>query len=591
MAGPWEKYQKPASAPTETDSSSEGPWTKFAKTPADKPGAVTSAVRGAAQGLSLGFGDEIQGLMEAGGQAVGIKGLGANNFDQSFQKPKLSLDELRDAYIQARDEARGADKAAKEANPGSYFTGELVGGFAGAKKLPTPKVQNLKSAVGTGMAYGGATGLGNSEADTVLGMAADTAVGLGIGAAGGAAAHGAGKAIDAGRSLAGRAGSKLKDLAEKSAVNATGATGKQASNFSDDAGRELLDSKIVRFGDSQEKIAERAASAVKSAEGKISSSLEKLENAGVKVDSNDIYGSIRSKIKELKGDPSNADVVRGLEAELDNIILAADELGTTDVGIKFAEQIKRGYNRKAGNWVDPEKGQIGKELYQTYRRGVEDAAKRADPATAAVFEEGKRAYGLMAPIKEAAERRAATTAQSPAGGLLDLGGMVGGFQAAGPIGGVVAPIARRVVAPRIASTVAVSADQISKRLLATAKGAELARSNPEGFRAAVLSLSKQAQGALDGAPGRVADSISPRTNETEPAKAPAQEPKGGPEKWAFNGATKVSAHTPALKLSDEQKRDPKVRQLLIAASDLKAGSKAMEDIVRKITARIEMERN
>jgi hypothetical protein len=126
--------------------------------------------------------------------------------------------------------------------------------------------------------------------------------------------------------------------------------------------------------------------------------------------------------------------------------------------------------------MDPEKGQAGKMLYGAYKDAVEGAAENANPATAELFKKGKEAYGLFAPIQEAAERRAATTQQSPWGGLLDTATAIGGGAAgaraddspmgavAGVGAGLASIIARRKFAPRAASSFAVGADQIGNIL-------------------------------------------------------------------------------------------------------------------------------
>lgn len=259
----------------------------------------------------------------------------------------------------------------------------------------------------------------------------------------------------------------IKDFAEKAAVNATGATGKQAASFADDAGRQLLDRGIVRFGDSQERIAERAGSAVAQANKQIDQSLAALDATGKKVDGNAIYNEVRARIDSMKADPSKADIANLMEKELENLIASTDAKGTSDFGFLEAENIKRGYNRKAGNWMDPEKGIAGKELYQTWRGGVEAPAEAIDPSLATKFKEGKETFGILAPIQEAAERRAATTAQSPVGGFLDAASAAAGAADGGIIGGIVAPIARRVASPRISSSFAVGADKLGDLLKAS----------------------------------------------------------------------------------------------------------------------------
>ncbi len=271
------------------------------------------------------------------------------------------------------------------------------------------------------------------------------------------------------RPAAEKAGGLLGEVAEKAAVNSTGATGKQAANFANDAGRQLLDRKVVKFGDSQAKIAERASVAVDKANTQIDSALSSLDKQGATVDTNTVYNTIREKITEMRKDPSTADIADHLEKELDNVLKSAEASGSTQTTLSAAEKTKRGYNRKAGNWADPEKGMSGKEMYRAYKDAVEKAAQAADPATAKLFEEGKKSYGLLRPIQEAAERRAATTSQSPVGGLLDMSTIMAGAQTGSPILPVAGPMMRRLVAPRLSSAAAVGADKISKGLIKASK--------------------------------------------------------------------------------------------------------------------------
>nr|MBA3756308.1 hypothetical protein [Nitrosomonas sp.] len=250
-------------------------------------------------------------------------------------------------------------------------------------------------------------------------------------------------------------------------------------------------------------IAKRAGSAVDEANLQIDTALSKLDEAGVNIDTDKLRIKLQEKIQDLSQDSSQIDIANLLKKELDNIDLSTEARSSIDLGIKDAEQIKRGYNRKAGNWMDPEKGQAGKEMYQTYRGAVEDAAHAADPATAQLFEEGKKSFGLLRPIEEAAERRANTTAQSPVGGLLDMASGGAGAFAAGPIAGAATAIGRRLVAPRVSSSVAVTADKVSKMLLKTPRMQAMASENPKAFGALVNSLTSklESSGQLQKAAG------------------------------------------------------------------------------------------
>ena len=144
-----------------------------------------SGLRGAVQGLTMDFGDEITG---------GLGSLSAIFSDESFG----------DAYRRNRDESRENYKNAKESNPYTYGTGQVVGGI-GSLAIPGlglakgTKVANLgmkglmKLGAKQGLKSGAAYGLGSSEADLTSGKwdeagqaGLDTIIGGGLGMAMGA---------------------------------------------------------------------------------------------------------------------------------------------------------------------------------------------------------------------------------------------------------------------------------------------------------------------------------------------------------------------------------------------------------------------
>jgi hypothetical protein len=133
--------------------------------------ATQSALRGAAQGATFGFADEIT----AGAQSVfGDK-----------------------TYKQARDENRNFDRASEEQNPNAYLGGNVAGGLATAV-IPAGAAAGLGRMAAQGAAMGGVAGLGASEAEDLQGMVKDTAIGAGFGGA-----------IPVGMNLAGKAISKV----------------------------------------------------------------------------------------------------------------------------------------------------------------------------------------------------------------------------------------------------------------------------------------------------------------------------------------------------------------------------------------------
>lgn len=120
--------------------------------------ALESGARGAVQGVTFGFGDEIYGGVKGAYDTV----TGEGNFT--------------DNYARNRDEVRLANDRAAEANPGAYLGGEIVGGVAlpfGAARAGLKGVQAANSglkarsvaAAKEGAGYGAAYGLGNAEGD------------------------------------------------------------------------------------------------------------------------------------------------------------------------------------------------------------------------------------------------------------------------------------------------------------------------------------------------------------------------------------------------------------------------------------------
>lgn len=146
------------------------------KVEAEKPGQLESAARGAYQGLTLNFGDELAGLVGA---------------------PFRSEHSWGDAYRAGRDEMRAANKAAHDANPRSFMAGEFGGslpmallpfGAAGKGATLGAKVWN---GMKTGGAIGAAAGLGASNADLTQGEVGQAALDTGTGGLMGAGIGGA----------------------------------------------------------------------------------------------------------------------------------------------------------------------------------------------------------------------------------------------------------------------------------------------------------------------------------------------------------------------------------------------------------------
>lgn len=129
-----------------------------AELPTEEPSQLESAVRGAAQGASLGYADEATGLGEAA--------VTPSDWEDFVNK-----------YKQHRDESRANYNKAEKAHPLTYGVGTLAGGVAAS-----PLLAELGP-----VALGAGAGLGTSDADLtegdVTGALKDTGKGAALGAA------------------------------------------------------------------------------------------------------------------------------------------------------------------------------------------------------------------------------------------------------------------------------------------------------------------------------------------------------------------------------------------------------------------------
>src|SRR5258708_36746818 len=90
----------------------------FAAASAEPPGRLEALGRGAAEGGTLNFADELAGAVRTFG-------------DQSDQlQAGPGPEEIVRAYREGRDQYRGEDQAARAAHPGFYTGGQLGGGLA-----------------------------------------------------------------------------------------------------------------------------------------------------------------------------------------------------------------------------------------------------------------------------------------------------------------------------------------------------------------------------------------------------------------------------------------------------------------------------
>lgn len=212
MAGPWEAYGGTGAG------TAQGPWSDFQPkketTPVDtRPDAgVLSAIgRGAVQGGTLNFADELQALSEGAGRAgEGPKGWGGeqrNGIDHlllGLYRYVTGDPEAKKRYDEVVARERDANKQAEEQHP----IASTIGQFGGALALPIGPAAagatlpaRMLAGAGTGAAMGaiGGVGAGEGAADSVSRGATGLVAGGLLGAAAPAAIEGI---IQGGRAIA-----------------------------------------------------------------------------------------------------------------------------------------------------------------------------------------------------------------------------------------------------------------------------------------------------------------------------------------------------------------------------------------------------
>lgn len=370
--------------------------------------------RGALQGATLGWGDEIAAaadtlISHVPGVRAAAEALaptaGGRGASLDYTNPNLTYEERRDAY-------RRFNEAAKAQHGKLYTTGEIAGGVAATPLLPgIGEVKGLSTAaklgrVGiAGAEVGGIAGAGGSEATNAKDYLKDTGVGVGVGGVGGVVLHaGAEKAADL---LA----KKLPALADRQAVQALG-KGELKAGAPESLTRPMVQDPNISAAINEPiqvgkktttlaKVAGRPAEEVqpilKTAQAKVEKGLADL---GKKADAAEpatlagLANHYDSKIAALAKQPGNEKAIRALEMAKDDALQSwspteeAIEARKGQIG-KQTEKIYAGADKasggvKLGDLVDHYNAQIaeakktpGNEALVSGLEAARDSATKA----------------------------------------------------------------------------------------------------------------------------------------------------------------------------------------------------------------------
>ena len=433
--------------------------------------APMSALAGATQGATAGFGDEIEG---------GYKTLMRKLLPESMggAAPGVSMSE---DYKTIRDRSRQYNQMAQEQNPKSYVAGEVGGSIPASLLAPEAKAiqgSRLLGVLAKGAGLGALSGLGSSEAPTVSGNLVDTLKG----GAGGALASGAGEA----------AGQLLKPVAktlQEAGVNmgrrvlsgGVQTIGTKTEPLAADAVEEAYrQGAIPLLGTTQHAadVLEGARETVGDRYAKIVSDLEQSGIEGPRANSLARQMVAQGKISgrtavnpSVPSEYANASesILRGNQyPNLSAQELAAASRIGTNIPLSEAEAIKRGFQSRAKYGLlnpDPEINSARKDIASKIRQSVEDAIDQGvangtpeQQAAGAAFVPVKEQLGRIIGASDLADRGAALAAKRGVLGMQEgqmaAGALARGMNPAGALGTAVLTKVLKQRAPALVGNLA-----------------------------------------------------------------------------------------------------------------------------------------
>ncbi len=206
----------------------EGSWKDRAIPVEDKMSAGESTLRGAEQGATLGYSDEIAGGVQSlldffGGNVTDV---GKQLKEQGF-KGDIGATSKKELYEESRDAERALNKKAQADNPGFYTGGNIAGGVLSSlvPGASLAKGSSLTKAGIQGAGIGAAAGLGASDEElaskeALKDLAMGGATGGAFGVAGQKLSNMIGK-VDASK-VPGELSDELKRVAEIQSAKAQG---------------------------------------------------------------------------------------------------------------------------------------------------------------------------------------------------------------------------------------------------------------------------------------------------------------------------------------------------------------------------------
>lgn len=460
-----------------------------------------SLLRGAGQGLSLGFADELGGAGMAG--IATLADLGARVAGYTPEQ----RDELRykltgaqpggSMYAATRDSMRGENKESKTENPWTYGGAELAGsiaapipGMPARAPLATVGARMLQGAK-YGAKLGAASSLGHSEEDTAAGQALDTAggaiVGGGMGSLTGPMEYGLERVAKPWLAELARTQARKAVTPQASLVNILYNMGYSTPDKLDEFGQTVLDSGNIGFGRSTRGIYEKSLETealLGPRIGDFTKERQALVDSGVAPAANreEAINAVKDGVRAW----ANTDARRAALPSIERKLLpAAGELPTPDPGELALASVRGGESASRPPLSFPEFWQnksqmqsalkpnelaaIGDEGYAAgvgaYTRNVWDQMERGlGKQKIDELRDVTKQYGANEEIKKLLARAYTRSENHQTVGLGDMkrGELVGDALPGLPGAGLVAAGMSAAIRPRWNSSVASVANAMSK---------------------------------------------------------------------------------------------------------------------------------
>lgn len=361
-------------------------------------------------------------------------------------------------------------------------------------------------------------------------------------------------------------GEKIAAAAEKNMAKAVGAGAKEMENIAGARaiGRNALDNNLKGPYTSARDAAERAKALKESAGQSMDEVYRVVDESGpAKFNPLDTATKVEAELAPQYRTKINKSEVGQLENTLDSILARGDK----NISLSEAQSLKKEIDSvaypKGKKPLDPTpKQQMAQDASRIIREHIDEAAKAGaeelnSPELINKLAEARKAYGVNKQTEKLLTKQAGREEMS-------TGQKINWTIDPVKFGSSVV----KKFGPNIQATEAIALDKVGNAIKSAPKAAEKAAAIAEKTvpRAATSKLSEAARSA-----GQVAEKAADKDN-----------PKKGPAKWANDGLKKLEEHSGKTLDKGALLENPKAKKLLIAASDLKIGSKAMDKILEEL---------